>query len=1367
MIKKFLFFIFILLMSTLARSQRLSFEHIKVENGLSQNSVDAIAQDNLGFLWFGTRFGVNRYDSHGFKYYQNNPLDNTTISSNSINCIFFDSHKRLWIGTNEGLNRYIAEKDCFEQIKKQNNDSHSISNNHITAICEDKEGKIWIGTANGLNLIIEENGKMSFTHYTVSSTTSGLKNNYIYCLLSDKSGNIWTGTDGGLTKITRNGKDYHYQTYLHSFTNSISENKIRCLIEDTNRNIWIGTANEGVDVLNTQNNGFTHFKSDGNKEHLLNNTIRAFIIDDHNNIWIGTLQGISLLNLATHQFTNYQNNPDDKTSISKNSIHSLFKDRNNDVWVGTFFGGINYSSYNNPLFKSFSKSSFKPSINNNVVSSFWESDDELLMGTEGGGLNYLNKKTNCYQYFTHNESDTKSISSNLIKTIYQDKDGDIWLGTHGGGICLFNNKTKAFTNYFTDDQSLDSLGLEVAAFLDDNEGNLLIGTQNGLKFYKKQKGVSQKISLSLLRSELTKIHIHSLIRDNEKNIWIGTDSGLYCQRFKQKNIESIHLKSEKIIDINGLCTDDKGQIWIATYYSGLICYDYKTQQITSFTQKEGLPSDNVLSVVKDENGDIWAGTNNGLMKFKPKDNSFNIYDINDGLAGNEFNNNSIYRTVKGEVFVGGMDGFTSFFPKDLVENGTKPSIVFTGLRLFNTAIGQRNTNGQLSSNIWLTNEIVLEHNQNIFTIDFATLSYKRSGKNKYAYKIEGKDHDWIYTNTPSATFIDLPSGKYIFKAKGANSDGIWSDPINMNIDILPPWWQTWWAYSIYTLLVSGILFIVIRFFFLQVLYEKEKTLTNLKLNFFTNISHEIHTYLALIIGPVDKLLSSKEATDSDIPQLTTIKNNSTDLLTLVNELLDFRKIETGNVQLHVSNYNLIPFIESVLQSFQDISISKNIVTDFIHATEQVVMYFDKEQVKKVLVNLLSNAYKFTPEGGFVSIIVEPVEDCVLIKICDNGKGISSENLDKLFDNFFQENDYGIQNTGYGIGLALSKSIMALHKGALTVESNHQGTTNNTTFTIMLLKGDTHFAKEQLIVNHQAILQQRHLQTIDNKGLISVKTNLESIDGIQIEKKQFSLLIIEDNYEIRKFIADSFSKLYEVFEAENGLVGYEVAVEQIPDIIISDLMMPIMDGLTLCKKIKTDERTNHIPVIILTAKSSFDSKLSGFKMGADIYINKPFSIQLLELQVQNLISSKERLRQLFTHKVIEIPETNRGIKNEQSNRNIEDGVKEEIRAIEVDEFIQKIITIAEGNISSQELDVDLICKKVNMSRSVLYKKVKALTGMTIHEIIKNVKLKKAAELIAEKKYTVYEVADMIGYNDTKYFSSEFKKKYGVSPTEYAL
>ena len=1363
MIKKFLFFNFILLMSTLARSQRLSFEHIKVENGLSQNSVDAIAQDNMGFLWFGTRFGVNRYDSHGFKYYQNNPLDNTTISSNSINCIFFDSHKRLWIGTNEGLNRYIAEKDCFIQIKKQNNDSHSISNNHITSICEDKEGKIWIGTSDGLNLIIEENGKMSFTHFTVSSTKGGLKNNNIYCLLSDKSGNIWTGTDGGLTKIIRNGKDYHYQTYLHLSTNSISENKIRCLIEDPNLNIWIGTANEGVDVLNTQNNSFTHFKSDGNKEHLLNNTIRSFIIDDHNNIWIGTLQGISLLNLATHQFTNYQNNPDDKTSISKNSIHSLFKDRNNDVWVGTFFGGINYSSYNNPLFKSYSKSSFKPSINNNVVSSFWESSDELLVGTEGGGLNYLNKKTNSYQYFTHSETDAKSISSNLIKTIYQDKDGDIWLGTHGGGICLFNNESKAFTNYFTDDQSLDSLGLEVAAFLEDNEGNLLLGTQNGLKYYKKQKVVPQKISLSLLRSDLSKIHIQSLIRDKEKNIWIGTDSGLYCQRFKQKNIESIRLKLEKTININGLCTDDNGRIWIATYYSGLICYDFKTQQITSFTQKEGLPSDNVLSVIKDENGDIWAGTNNGLMKFKPKDNSFNIYDINDGLAGNEFNNNSIYRTIKGEIFVGGMDGFTSFFPKDLVENGTKPSIVFTGLRLYNTPIG----NSQRSSNIWMNNKIVLEHNQNIFTIDFATISYKRSAKNKYAYKIEGKDHDWIFTNTPSATFNDLPSGKYIFKAKGANSDGIWSDPINMNIDILPPWWQTWWAYSIYTLLVSGILFIIIRFFFLQVLYQKEKTLTDLKLNFFTNISHEIHTYLALIIGPVDKLLGSKEATDSDIPQLTTIKNNSTDLLTLVNELLDFRKIETGNVNLHVSNYNLIPFIESVLQSFEDISISKNIVTDFIHTTDNEELFFDKEQMKKVLVNLLSNAYKFTPEGGYVSVVIENVGESVIIKVSDNGKGISSENLDKLFDNFFQENDYGIQNTGYGIGLALSKSIIMLHKGVLSVESNHQETIKNTTFIIRLLKGNAHFDKQQLIANDKFILHHRQTQTLDNKGLQTLKSNLE---GGVTEKlqKQFSVLIIEDNTEIRKFIAESFSKNYEVFEAENGLIGYETAVEQIPDIIISDLMMPIMDGLTLCKKIKTDERTNHIPVIILTAKSSFDSKLSGFKMGADVYINKPFSIQLLELQVQNLIASKERLRQLFTHKVIDVP-GNKAVQSneEREDRNGIDDGNEAIQIVVLDEFIQKIIAVIEINISSQDLDVDLICKKVNMSRSVLYKKVKALTGMTIHDIIKNVKLKKAAELIAEKKYTVYEVADMIGYADTKYFSSEFKKKFGVSPTEYVV
>ena len=1354
-------------MSTLVRSQRLSFEHIKVENGLSQNSVDAIAQDNLGFLWFGTKFGVNRYDSHGFKYYHNNPLDKTSLSSNAINCIFFDSHKTLWIGTNEGLNRYIAEKDCFEQIKEEKNNNQSLSNNHITSICEDNEGKIWIGTADGLNLISVNEGntnKILFKKFNVSTTSGGLENNYIYSLLADKEGNIWVGSDGGLTRITKSEKGISYHTFLHDNLNSIAENKIRCLLQDNKRNIWIGTANEGVDMLNIGNNSFTHYKSDGNKEHLLNNTIRTFLQDDHNNIWIGTLQGISIINLISHQITNYQNNPDDKTSISKNSIHSLFRDRNNDVWVGTFFGGINYTSYNNPLFYPYSKSSYKPSINNNVVSSFLDNNNELLIGTEGGGVNILNRNQNTYQYFTHNNTDQKSISSNLVKTIYQDKDGNIWLGTHGGGISLFNKSSKNFTNYFTDDQSQESLGLEVAAFLDDNEGNLLVGTQNGLKSYKKIKGIAQQVTLELTKSELPKIHVHSLIQDKEKNIWIGTDSGLYCKRFHEKKIETIKINADKIIDVNGLCTDKNGRIWIATYFSGLICLDVKKQTTNSFTQKDGLPSDNVVNVLIDDNGIIWAGTNNGLVKFKPIDNSFIIYDINDGVAGNEFNNNSIYKTVKGEIFVGGMDGFTSFFPKNLVENNVKPSIVFTGLRLFNEPIEQKNGNIKLSSSIWLTHEFSLEHNQNIFTIEFAAISYKRSGKNKYAYKIEGKDHDWIYTNTPSATFTDLPSGKYTFMAKGANSDGIWSDPISMTINILPPWWQTWWAYGIYSLIFAGILFLVVRFFFLQALYEKEKTLTDLKLNFFTNISHEIHTYLALIIGPVDKLMSTKQETDSDIPQLTTIKNNSTDLLNLVNELLDFRKIETGNVQLHVSNYNLIPFIDSVLQSFQDISVSKNIVTDFIHATDNEELFFDKEQMKKVLVNLLSNAYKFTPEGGYVSVIIENEADSVLIKVSDNGKGISSENLDKLFDNFFQENDYGIQNTGYGIGLALSKSIIMLHKGVLSVESNHQETIKNTTFTIRLLKGNVHFEKQQLITNDKSLLQQRHIQTIDNKGLLTVKANLEG-EVPDIEQKQFSVLIIEDNSEIRKFIAESFRKMYEVFEAENGLVGYEIAVEQIPDIIISDLMMPIMDGLTLCKKIKSDERTNHIPVIILTAKSSFDSKLSGFKMGADVYINKPFSIQLLELQVQNLIESKERLRQLFTRKVIEIPETNRKLALEKGNKNTEDAeeIKEEIVA--VDEFIKKIISITEVNISSQDLDVDLICKKVNMSRSVLYKKVKALTGMTIHEIIKNVRLKKAAELIAEKKYTVYEVADMIGYNDTKYFSSEFKKKFGVSPTEY--
>ena len=899
------------------------------------------------------------------------------------------------------------------------------------------------------------------------------------------------------------------------------------------------------------------------------------------------------------------------------------------------------------------------------------------------------------------------------------------------------------------------MGLEVQSIVEVTSNCLIIGTTNGLKIYQKEAKLNHEIDLTFVKDFLQSVEIHALIKDKAQNVWVGADNGLYFKPANQTKLIPINLKANEEANIRGLCMDNTGKLWMAAFFSGLICYDIHNGNVTRYTQKDGLPSNDVVSVSVDEDGNVWAGTNNGLSKFISKEKKIITYNNEDGLAGNEFNSNASLLSTNGEMFFGGVDGFTSFFPKDIPSNSTKPNMIFTGMSIFNEPVEVGTHNKILSSNICFAPQITLSYNQSLFTINFAALSYYRSEKNKYAYKIN--DNPWNQTNIPSATFTDLPPGKYTLWAKGSNGDQLWSTPISITFRILPPWWKSWWAYSFYFILFASIAFLFVRFLYLRILLKKESVLTNLKLNFFTNISHEIHTYLALIIGPVEKLLSTKKETDADVLPLKMIKKNSTDLLHLVNELLDFRKIETGNLPLQVAEYDLVPFVLSIFQTFKEISSSKNIVSDLIHTSDIINLFFDKEQLKKVIFNLLSNAYKFTPEGGYVSVIIDDKsENYVSIQVRDNGKGISPENIDKLFDNFFQENDFGIQNTGYGIGLSLSKSIVTLHSGKIVVKNDQTAKESKTIFEVTMLKGNNHFKKEQLIVTGTVISDENISHQMSNplvKGLSSATAY----------SKQYSILIIDDNSEIRKFIADSFVRSYLILEAENGLKGFEIAVEHIPNIIISDVMMPVMDGFTFCEKIKTDERTNHIPVILLTAKTTLENQKSGYIAGADAYVNKPFSIQLLELQVKNLLRSRERLRKQFNQQMM-----HDSIVNITTINSFENSQPEHLKTNKQspeNEFINKVIAIIEENIANKNLDVEMICKNLHFSQTVLYKKVKSLTGLTIHEIVKNIRLKKAAELMSTKQYTVYEIADMIGYSDTKYFSSEFKKKFGVSPRDY--
>jgi signal transduction histidine kinase/ligand-binding sensor domain-containing protein len=1230
---------------------------------------------------------------------------------------------------------------------------------------EDSKGRLWVGTSKTLFLLTNRK-QPAFLSF---ANCKNFPSRGVLCIYEDRSGIIWVGTYGGVAKITGTSKDFQATVLNHDPANpvSISDDQVTSIAQDNQGNLWMGTLNGGLNMYDAEKNSFSHFvHADALPNSLVNNHIRKLLYDGKDHLWIGTQEGLSVLAIQSQTFSSYVNDPWDKNSLSQNSVHSLYKDKAGTLWVGTFFGGVNFHTPYSTDFTVYNNRSRPYNLNNNVISGMVEDDrHNLWIGTEGGGLNCLNRQTGKVTWYQHRPGDAASIGSNLVKTVYKDQQGNIWAGTHGGGLNLFEPQTQHFTRYLYKDNDAETQGAEIACLLEDSKGTFWIGTETaGIKlFTKKDKTLLPYPAGVGIKSAIGNKSIHAFLETSRKDIWTGTSSGLYI--ISGNKVKLLEGKSSYPYYVNSLSEDAQGNIWVGTYYHGIIVYDSTGVKIASYTEQSGLPDNHVLGILQDNHTkDFWISTGNGLAKLTPATGKFTVYTESDGLAGNVFNNNSYYKSGDGELFFGGFNGLSAFYPERMQENKTVPPVFITSMKLFNQPVEIHGKDNILSKDIGFVKKVQLRHDQNVFAFDFAIPSYNKPDKNRYAYKLEGFDKDWNYTSLASASYTNVQPGTYTFTVKGANNDGIWSRPVLLEVSVLPPFWKTWWAYTVYLLLFVTLTFFIARFFFLRALLKRNLELAQLKLNFFTNISHEIRTHLSLIIGPSEKLMSATSQDEYDRQQLRTIKNNSESLLQLVNELMDFRKAETGHLPLQVSHRNIVPFVESVFDSFRDISVSRNIQAHFSSASPSIEVWFDKDQLEKVFYNLLSNAFKFTPDGGSIEVSVADKKSTIEIKVTDNGRGIARENIGKLFDNYFQEDDFGKQNTGYGIGLALSKSIVEMHKGTISVSSEAgSGRQHTTCFTVILLKGKEHFREEQLTSLRGETLP---IQPLLPSGLSQTsQPEQETIGSLN------TILLVEDNTAIRTFIRESLQKQYHILESSNGLEGLACATEAIPDLIISDVMMPEMDGLSFCSRIKTDARTSHIPVILLTAKTAVTHQVSGLQTGADIYLTKPFSMEVLELQIRNLLASRERLWQQFREQFQPAPsDTSAPSDNGDSHTTIADtndapGIAAPLHQID-EAFLQSIIQIVEAHMEDPSFGIALLSKKAAMSQPVLFKKIKAITGMTANDFVKSLRLKKATELLKGNRHTVYEIAYMVGYESSKYFSREFKKQFGKTPSEYA-
>ncbi|WP_158618296.1 hybrid sensor histidine kinase/response regulator transcription factor [Chitinophaga lutea] len=1308
-----------------AGGQSIAFNHLTIENGLSHNSVLSIAQDKRGFMWFGTRYGLNRYDGQRFRIYRNERNDSTSIPEHQVLYILPDSKGNLWIGSTRGLARYLPEKDAFERISlRQANVQPG-----VTFIYEDRKGRLWIGTYYGLFL---KTGS-GFRHFMREADSSTLAGNSIRCVFEDSRGAIWVGTTTGLNRLTEQNGQFSFESFRQG--DGLTSGYITAIAEDRQGRLWLGTQTNGISLYDPIRQTFSALA--GPKP--VNPNVRRIITDKAGKMWIGTQEGLSVIDPASFSGANYQHNPGNKKSLSQNSIHALFQDNNGSVWIGTYFGGVNMIHSSGTAFSTIQSHPPQPGLSNNVVSGMLEDEHHnLWIGTEGGGLNYYNRSTNTFRVYRHEAGRPGSIGSNLVKMVYEDKDRNIWAGTHGGGLNLLQ-PGGTFKQFFFNQNDPGTLTLEVTSLLEDSGNRFWVGCNSGL-FVTRRQG-NELIPIPDTNLKALPPYVRSLMEDSRRRILIGTSEGLFVY-------ENNQLRQLRGGYINSVTTDSRGNYWVGLYYGGMACFDKNLQQTALYTEKDGLPNSNVIGILEDRQQHLWISTDNGLVKFDPATKKFQTYTTSDGIAGNDFNYNALLKDSRGEFFFGGFNGITSFFPEKIAANTYSAPMVFTGLRLFNKPVGIGGEERLLRQDIGFTPSLRFRPNQEVFTLEFALLNYIRSNKNRYAYQLEGVDRDWIETTTPAVTYTNLAAGSYTFWVKGANNDGVWSEPVRMEITILPPFWRTWWAYCIYALLAAGIFFFVTRYFFLQALLKKEEDLHQVKLNFFTNVSHEIRTHLTLLMAPVEKMISMLPTGDQLQQPLGQVRNNANRLLRLVSELMDFRKAETSHLVLHVEEQDLIPFLAGICENFRELSLSRQIKISFSHDMAQALLYFDREQLDKVFFNLLSNAIKFTPDGGRVSMHVARGKGSYIVTVTDNGRGIAPEYLPKLFTNFFQVADHGLQNTGYGIGLALSRNIVELHHGSLSAESDppEAGKEGRTCFTVTLAEGRQHFAGTPHVVGAAPVRRAATAGETDVMTATVAAAPVTAPGG-----NRFTIHIIEDNPELRELVRETFNRQYEVLESENGAAGLALAAEQIPDLVISDVMMPEMDGLQLCHALKTDERTSHIPVILLTAKSSQSDQVSGLETGADLYLTKPFSTRVLELNVRNLLASREKMREKFSRQLqtTEPPVVADAVPNTLDSA-----------------FLEKVMQLVDEHMDDPEFGVDMLSRKVAMSQPVLYKKLKAVTDMSVNDFVKSLRLKKAAELIRTRRHTVYEVAYMVGYNDRKYFSREFKKQFGKTPSEFA-
>ena len=1321
--------------------EQITFSYISINEGLSQSTVFSIDQDKRGNMWFATYDGVNKYDGYAFTVYQHNEDDPNSIANDISRIVKTDSQGRVWIGTRDGLSRYDEEKDIFQNFFYEKNGKHL----QVNGIEEISPEQLLISTPEGLIMFDIKESKFiddSFStamHKTIASTLYR-QGDQIY---------IGTSTDGLYTySIT--------QKTFEKVIPILGTKQIQAILQQSPTRIWVATEGAGLFLINPKTKEIKNYlHSPSNPKSISSNYIRSLAMDSQNRLWIGTFNDLNIYHEGTDSFASYSSNPVENGSLSQRSVRSIFMDSQGGMWLGTYFGGLNYYHPIRNRFKNIRNIPYKNSLSDNVVSCIVEDKDKnLWIGTNDGGLNLYNPITQRFTSYTLQEDESaRGIGSNNIKAVYVDeKKSLVYIGTHAGGLSILHRNSGQVENFNQRNSQL--VNENVYAILPDGEGNLWLGTLSALVRFNPEQQSFTTIEKEKDGTPVVSKQITTLFRDSHKRLWIGGEEGLSV--FKQEGLDIQKASILPVSNVTKLFTNciyeaSNGIIWVGTR-EGFYCFNEKDKQIKRYNTTNGLPNNVVYGILEDSFGRLWLSTNRGISCFNPETEKFRNFTESDGLQSNQFNTASYCRTSVGQMYFGGINGITTFRPELLLDNPYTPPVVITKLQLFNKVVRPDDETGILTKNISETKSITLKSWQTAFSIEFVVSNYISGQHNTFAYKLEGYDKEWYYlTDSRTVSYSNLPQGTYQFLVKAANSDGKWNPiPTALEIIVLPIWYKTWWALLIFFATFAGFITFVFRFFWMRKSMEAQleierrdkehqEEINQMKMRFFINISHELRTPLTLILTPLQEIIN-KISDRWTRNQLEYIQRNANRLLHLVNQLMDYRRAELGVFELKAKKGNAHQLIQDNFLFYDKLARHKKITYTLHSELEDKEVLFDANYLELIVNNLLSNAFKYTESGQSITVTLKEENGWLLLQVSDTGIGIPINKQGKIFERFYQIES---EHVGSGIGLSLVQRLIELHHGRIELDSEEN---KGSTFSVYLPQDLSVYKPSELASNDEQN-EEEQVYSTNSKAMYFIDT--EKVENESVEsgdKKRGTILIVEDNNEIRRYLNNGLADLFNTLEAGNGEEALEKLKDNEVDVIVTDVMMPVMDGIKLCKNVKQNIRTCHIPVIILSAKTDIKDQMEGLQMGADDYIPKPFSLAILTTKIQNMMRTRRRMLDKYA-KSLEVE-------------------PEKITFNAMDEaLLKRAMTIVEKNMDNIEFSTDEFAREMNMSRSNLHLKLKAITGESTIDFIRKIRFNEAAKLLKDGRYTVAEVSTMVGFNTPSYFATSFKKYFGCLPTEY--